>query len=189
MTELAELIERLSFVGVTDVEWSAFVNGGPGETLARRFIRSPSTVKQPPLDLLANEEVGLNSRCTAHGSQRHIPMIDLVSKSPIAGLRGPIRRLTAQLGMDAWIFDSGRSHHVYFIGSVDQREWTRFLGRLLLHTPPVDEQQELPVDVRWVGHSLENAFSCLRWTANTGRYLQVPNLVECIASASLDASH
>jgi hypothetical protein len=65
---------------------------------------------------------------------------------------------------------------VYFHTALPADQWHRFLGRILLWTPPISNAAPVPVDARWVGHSLVQGFSALRLTKHTANYLQPPIL-------------
>ncbi len=120
-------------------------------------------------------ELALNSRVVLRdGTVMHIPMIDLATKAT-----GIIRRVLDVLpsGLsDAMIwFESGRSYHGYGTVLISQEEWTKLMGRFLL----VNQPQVPPVvDPRWIGHRLISGYASLRWTKNTGHYLQQPELAK-----------
>lgn len=104
----------------------------------------------------------------------HIPMIDLAARAT-----GIIRRVIdvlppELLGSMIW-FESGRSYHGYGTVLISPEEWVKLMGRFLL----VNQPQLLPVvDPRWIGHRLISGYSALRWTKNTGHYLQKPELAK-----------
>lgn len=162
------------------IEFSAYVNGPPGVTSSRRLlhIESTSPVEESLSHILSTltsqEELGINSRCRVGTQILHIPMIDMVGKAPLTDIEPKLMRMGAQWRVRPVIFDSGRSYHCYFPILIPTDEWMNYLGSLLLCTPPVSDEALLPIDVRWVGHSLRNRFSCLRWTAQTPKYLRHP---------------
>lgn len=120
-------------------------------------------------------ELALHSRvifrdCTI----MHIPMIDLATRA--AGIIGRVVDvLTPELSDSMLWFESGRSYHGYGTILIAQDDWVKLMGRLLLVNQP-----QLPpvVDPRWIGHRLISGFSALRWTKNTGHYLQKPELAK-----------
>lgn len=68
-------------------------------------------------------------------------------------------------------FNSGRSMHAYGLDLMEQHEWLKFLGNVLLMN-----QVGIGVsDSRWVGHSLCRGYSALRLTSNNDKYLAVPS--------------
>ncbi|MDP1594591.1 MAG: hypothetical protein Q8L80_10175 [Gallionella sp.] len=104
----------------------------------------------------------------------HIPMIDLATRA--TGIIGRvIDVLPLELSASMIWFESGRSFHGYGTVLISQDDWVKFMGRLLLVNLP-----QLPpvVDPRWIGHRLISGYSALRWTKNTGHYLQKPILAK-----------
>lgn len=76
---------------------------------------------------------------------------------------------------DGWtFFKSGRSYHGYgplILQNIG--EFHRSLGRLL----QLNDKNLRIVDERWVGHTLENGGTQLRWTNQAEKYLGMPELV------------
>ena len=121
------------------------------------------------------KELALNSRVQlADKIIMHIPMIDLATRAT-----GIISRVLEVLpsnlsGAMIW-FESGRSYHGYGTVLISQDEWVKLMGRFLL----VNQPQVPPVvDPRWIGHRLISGYASLRWTKNTGHYLQKPELAK-----------
>jgi hypothetical protein len=123
----------------------------------------------------AGMELALNSRVVMRDSTvMHIPMIDLATKA--TGIIGRVLDVLPSNLSDAMIwFESGRSYHGYGTVLISQEDWTRLMGRFLL----VNQPQVPPVvDPRWIGHRLISGYASLRWTKNTGHYLQQPELAK-----------
>ena len=76
-------------------------------------------------------------------------------------------------------YESGRSLHAYGSTGLKNKEWIDFMGRLLLANIP--NKPEI-VDTRWIGHRLMGRFSSLRWSSNSGMYLQIPSRIAMINS-------
>jgi len=131
--------------------------------------------------LLPGQEIAFHSRVlvgTGEGKavKRHIPLVDF---------RTPDRRLAEeaadvlireQEAIDAALFGSGRSYHLYIGTLMPESEWVRFMGRLLLLNP---REGPAVIDARWVGHRLMSGFGALRWSANTPPYTRPPQLLRC----------
>lgn len=121
------------------------------------------------------EEIAFHSRVyigTAETIEvQHIPLIDLKGKNT-----DRIGELTDEVlneyGWEkAFLFDSGRSYHLYFQALLSHNAWHQFMGRILLFN--IEEEPEL-VDSRWVGYSLRAGYGALRWTKNTPWSLSRP---------------
>lgn len=159
-------------------EISVWRNGGPGRTLSRRSVKHNSFAPWAGVNKLADdEEYGLSSRVSVGGRRRHLAMIDFAGRPGVEEVRRQCALLAHEYDCGFCVLSSGRSYHAYLFRAFGERSWVKFMGRLLLGTPPVDSARRLDVDVRWVGHSLENGFSCLRWSATTARYLATPEVV------------
>lgn len=120
-------------------------------------------------------ELALNSRVLlADKTVMHIPMIDLATKA--AGIISRVLDVlpTNLSGAMIW-FESGRSYHGYGTVLISHDDWVKLMGRFLL----VNQPQVPPVvDPRWIGHRLISGYASLRWTKNTGHYLQKPELAK-----------
>lgn len=132
------------------------------------------------LDELCNStpegmELALNSRVIQRDKTVvHIPMIDLATKA--TGIIGKVLDvLPSNLSGSMIWFESGRSYHGYGTTLISQDDWVKLMGRFLL----VNQPQVPPVvDPRWIGHRLISGYASLRWTKNTGHYLQKPELAK-----------
>lgn len=122
------------------------------------------------------QELALHSCYRVKKTLYHIPMIDL--DCPPDELEFAKKELFKILPNKIFsglkFYDSGRSLHGYGSYRMSRKEWTEFMGRLLLanmpSAPPV-------VDSRWVGHRLIGGYSSLRWSANSNYYLKLPELI------------
>lgn len=115
-------------------------------------------------------ETAIHSRLKmSNNTTKHIPMIDMST-----GSAAQLAKLMPVLEQDfdnfSW-FKSGRSYHGYGKELINENEWVRLMGKLLLanhvgypHT----------VDPRWVGHRLIAGYAALRWTKNTNHYIDIP---------------
>jgi hypothetical protein len=118
-------------------------------------------------------ELAFHSNVATPSGIMHIPMVDFATKG-----RAQLDKLRNFLGSEVagemlW-FDSGRSFHGYGLKLIPDRDWTAFMGRLLLSNQP-----NVPplIDPRWVGHRLIAGYSALRWSGNTDHYLHVPRMI------------
>lgn len=110
-----------------------------------------------------------------NGETLHIPMLDLHGQFDSASV-APIADLMKVFGVESFaVFGSGRSAHVYGLGSLARDQIVPFLGRSLLLNLP---DQPALVDSRWVGHRLIAGYGSLRWTCNSKQYLRLPELIE-----------
>ena len=73
-------------------------------------------------------------------------------------------------------FSSGHSFHAYSTKLLTHKEWLSFMGSLLL-VNSVDAQNSI-IDTRWIGHRIMSGYGSLRWSNNSGKYLQIPKRFE-----------
>lgn len=143
-------------------------------TLSAREL-TPSKLEELCNSTPDGMELALNSRVLmADKKIMHIPMIDLATRA--AGIIGKVLDVlpTNLSGTMIW-FESGRSYHGYGTVLISQDDWVKLMGRFLL----VNQPQVPPVvDPRWIGHRLISGYASLRWTKNTGHYLQEPELTK-----------
>lgn len=168
---------------VPDLEFSRYVYKPYGMTLSRVFIQVKATevsdawLADQVDQLNDEEELAFHSRCKLpDGSTRHFPLIDFVGSASAETIRDRTRELSNSLKTEMKLFRSGRSFHGYCFTILSSNDWVRFLGRALLCNPPRGKGEEI-VDVRWIGHSLTNGYSALRWTKKTDFYKSEPELV------------
>lgn len=121
------------------------------------------------------EELALHSRVIINGNIKHIPMIDLSAKSTARAVKGLIKLLPKSISDEFIFYNSGRSFHVYSTSLMDSKDYSSFLGRLLLSNNP---DEPLLVDSRWVGHRLVGGYLSLRWSCNSSAYIQYPQEVK-----------
>jgi hypothetical protein len=139
---------------------------------------SERTLEDALTELNRDEDLSIHSRVfLENGLYRHIPMIDF---------RGSITKekcetMIGVLGKDEyspiWLYDSGKSYHGYICCLIDENQWRRFMGTLLLLNLPNKEEI---VDWRWVGHRLRAGYGALRWSCNANSYSIVPRNVGVI---------
>jgi len=162
-------------------EYSIYTPGPPGITLSRRIkqVNGDDVCQswlQNELDNLSNgEELAWHSKVLCSGKTFHIPMADFMGQldhNSIARISALLHAFDGKL----FVYDSGRSLHVYVGSLIDANEWHSYLGTVLLLNPSGTSVEHI-VDCRWVGHSLENGFSALRWSLNTERYTKLPSLI------------
>lgn len=123
----------------------------------------------------AGQEMAVNSDFRLTSEERvHLVMVDMSTSA-----KAHLEKLRAFLGDNvfhriAW-FESGRSFHGYGESLLNERDWVKFMGLLLLANQP---RLEPTVDPRWIGHRLLAGYSSLRWTKNTTHYRGVPVILE-----------
>jgi hypothetical protein len=167
---------------VMSLEFSRYVYREFGVTEYRKtFQISADKVQDGWLSTQLNsleseEELALHSRVNLKGATLHIPMIDFVNIGPWQEIHTRLQHISKRLGRNLWLYSTGRSLHGYYFVLVDEPSWYRFLGELLLCNSRGRSSSEI-VDSRWVGHSLVQGFSALRWSQNTSRHSSLPYLV------------
>ncbi len=153
-------------------------------------VRTYFYAEQQDLDLdqiLGNanegEEIAISSRVRRHGMTFHIPMMDLANHAmeyPIVELKSIIKNVLSEdfphVADHLFFFKTGRSYHVYSTVLIEKAEWDILMGILLLMQLPDGSSV---IDPRWVGHSLCRGHNALRWSCNSGTYLQMPDLCIC----------
>ncbi len=165
-------------------EFSKYINGLPGTAGTRILLRiqedeiSTSWIRKTIDMLTGSEELALNSRYYVSGQIFHIPMIDFLSDNLRDLQFTKIEKFATRMEASCILANSGNSYHAYFSALLDECKWRAYLGELLLQTPPVYEGNPMPIDIRWVGHSLINGFSALRCSRRTARYKHTPYLIE-----------
>lgn len=110
-----------------------------------------------------------------NGSEKkHIPMIDFTVKDKIN--QNTYFRLKHFIDKKIFnrlvFYSSGRSFHAYAPILITNTEWKKFMASLLLVNPAGNENSI--IDTRWVGHRLLSGYGTLRWSHNSGKYLQEP---------------
>ena len=108
-----------------------------------------------------------------NGIRMHIPLFDMATSA-----KGQLLFLEKFLPNNIYSnlvwFNSGRSFHGYSTTLINEDEWVKLMGVLLL----VNQKGMTPiVDPRWIGHRLIGGFSALRWTKNTSNYIIQPTSI------------
>jgi hypothetical protein len=171
------------------LEFSRYVHLSLGQTLSRETFHVDAS--HLTHSWLANEigrlsqgqEIALHSKVVHRDRTYHIPMVDFANAESLKMLVVRTQAVRQLLPVDITLYNSGQSMHGYYFCLIDERDWYKYLGRLLLCDPPFGSDKRI-VDSRWVGHSLEHGFSALRWSCNSAIYQSLPQLVD-VASAEL----
>lgn len=127
--------------------------------------------------LSEDEELAFHSCIIEDGKSYHLPMIDLdCSVDHLEEAKIILGRiLPTNIASSLVFYNSGRSLHAYSLLRLKpKKEWHEFMGRLILANLPA---QPPVVDSRWIGHRLIGGFCSLRWSSNSGQYLQMPERV------------
>lgn len=109
-----------------------------------------------------------------YGKIRHIPMIDFSIENDIdRDTFFRLRYIIDKKILNSLVFySSGRSFHAYSTTLISNSEWKDFMAKLLLINQ--SNCQKPIIDIRWIGHRLLSGYSTLRWSNNSGKYLQEP---------------
>lgn len=167
------------------LEFSRYVHLSPGRTLSRDIFHVEAAnlngawLAKQIGGLTQKQELALHSKVLQQGQTYHIPMIDFAHVKSIEMLLEKTSPVSQFLSTDISLYDSGQSMHGYYFCMIGERDWYKYLGKLLLCNDPLVEDEQV-VDSRWVGHSLEHGFSALRWSCNSGIYSGVPQLVNAL---------
>lgn len=123
-------------------------------------------------ELEHDEELAINSTLNIDGRNFFIPMIDLsTSDLTIDNIR-VFDEFMDYWNMDFFVFDSGRSFHLYGTKLLlSNRTWTKFMGSLLLLNK---RGGKTLIDTRWIGHRILAGESSLRWSNNSFHYKRYP---------------
>jgi hypothetical protein len=165
------------------LEFSRYVHLGLGRTLSREIFHvqaryvDDAWLADKMCRLTGAQELALHSRVTHKNRIYHIPMVDFAEVDSIELLLSKMHAVRQSLPVDITLYNSGRSVHGYYFCLIDEKDWYRYVGRLLLCNPPSDSKREF-IDSRWIGHSLEHGFSALRWSCKSGIYKSLPELVD-----------
>jgi hypothetical protein len=164
------------------LEFSRYIHLGFGKTLSREIIHvasdklNDSWVENQLANLLDRQELALHSKVYLNNEIYHIPLVDFINISSIENIAYEVKNLNEKLNSKIALFDSGLSLHGYYYCLINEYQWYRYLGSLLLCNPPPNLGEEI-IDSRWIGHSLEHGFSALRWSHNTELYQSIPQAV------------
>jgi hypothetical protein len=165
------------------LEFSRYVHLGLGQTLSRETFHveaayvDDSWLANEIRKLSKGQELALHSKVVHEKKIYHIPMVDFANVDSLKILLIKTQTVRQSLPVDIALYDSGQSMHGYYFCLVDEKDWYRYLGRLLLCDPPFGSDRQI-IDSRWIGHSLEHGFSALRWSCNSAIYQSLPQLVD-----------
>ncbi len=126
-----------------------------------------------------NQELAFHSNLkTKYGKTYHFPMIDFTIKYEITREAFYLLNnfINKKIFKDMVFFTSGHSFHAYSTKLITHKEWLSFMGSLLL-VNPVNSENSI-IDTRWIGHRMMSGYGSLRWSNNSGKYLQVPKRFE-----------
>ena len=172
------IVKYFASDGVT-LNFSKYIYVEYGRTLERTMFSEKSGavgsfwLEYQLKALRKSEELAFHSKVGKHGNEYHFPIIDFVGRHDVDELRKAFLAVFPDWDSVLHIFDSGRSYHGYIPQLLKKSEWIAFLGKLLLVNPPPHRGGPI-VDARWIGHSIVNQFSALRWSWNTSMYLGIP---------------
>lgn len=123
-------------------------------------------------NLDVDEELAINSTLKIDGKKYFIPMIDLSTSDLTVDNIRVLDEFMDYWDMDFFVFDSGRSFHLYGTKLlVSNIRWTKFMGSLLLLNK---RGGKTLIDTRWVGHRILAGESSLRWSNNSFHYKRYP---------------
>lgn len=172
------------------LEFSKYVYVQYGETLSRNTFQIQASqlteewVEKQIVSLSELEEFALHSRVKKHKGDTnyfHLPMIDFINSNEAEVLLERVKSIENIVQVPLWVYNSGNSMHGYYFALLSEPSWYKYLGTLLLCNAPSKVHKDY-IDARWIGHSLEQGFSALRWSKNTQRYKSLPELVTSAAS-------
>lgn len=123
--------------------------------------------------LSIHEEIAINSEILCGKRKLYLPLVDLSPKNiNNKNFHDVISKLLNFWEMDFFVFDSGRSFHLYGARPFKTKSnWMRFTASLLLLNEP---GKQTLIDTRWVGHRIMAGFSSLRLSNNTSQYKRYP---------------
>lgn len=174
--------ELLNQTGGLVLEFSRYIHLGYGRTLSREIIHvasdelNDSWLQNQLSTLIDKQELALHSKVYLNNNIYHIPMVDFINVSSVEKIAYKLRSLNEKLNSKITLFDSGVSLHGYYYCLINEAQWYKYLGSVLLCNPPPTVGEEI-IDSRWIGHSLEHGFSALRWSHNTELYQSIPKAI------------
>lgn len=139
---------------------------------------------QMKINQLSNtEEIAINSEILCGKRKIYLPLVDLSPKDiNNKKFHEVISKLLDYWGMDFFVFDSGRSFHLYGTKPFKTKSsWLKFTASLLLLNEP---GKQTLIDTRWVGHRMMAGFSSLRLSNNTAQYKRYPILMGMLSEIS-----
>ncbi len=103
----------------------------------------------------------------------HLPLVDFLGSNILEVLQ-----ITSHpdhnLGKHLWIYKTNRSFHGYFPTVLNESSWFKFMASLILWNKP--SFGFLITDPRWCAHGIINGYSALRWSNNSARHKNHPEL-------------
>lgn len=137
---------------------------GDYHDISRRSHTNVMELDQIPFwkkSLHADQELGVCSNLVfAGGVPHHFLMADLVTSSEPAAWK-----MAQKVAQNPWVYNSGRSFHVYWPEIVVHKDWESFLKKLKKY-PEVDKQ--------WVKCAQDQTYGVLRWSNNTPHHPTMP---------------
>lgn len=122
------------------------------------------------IDLDDGQELSLNSNIQSSHYKYHLPLIDFGGKDSKV-IETTLKEFCSYWDMHFQIYSSGRSYHAYGSKLLNESDWIKFMGSLLLLNVPGSSKI---IDDRWVGHRILAGYSSLRWSKNTSQYKKYP---------------
>lgn len=131
-----------------------------------------------------NQELALHSKVDVKKSVFHIPMIDFSCEYEMTDLIFSRMRnfIPKEIMNNIALYNSGRSFHAYSTTLIKSKDFTDFMGRLLLINPKINDEI---IDSRWVGHRLMGGYCSLRWSNNTAQYKSDPKRIKYLSNDDL----
>lgn len=129
------------------------------------------------------EELAINSTIKTNHKKIYLPLVDLSPRDITnKASHDVINKLLDYWKMDFFVFDSGRSFHLYGTKPFHTKSnWLKFTASLLLLNEP---GKQILIDTRWVGHRLMAGFSSLRLSNNTDQYKRYPLFIGMLSELS-----
>ena len=143
-------------------------------SMQREQFLDPKHIEEIILATPPGQELAIHSNfLLSNGETNHLVMVDMATSS-----QAHLEKLRIFLGDNLfknilW-FSSGRSFHGYGSNLLNERDWIKFMGLLLLANRP---HFGWTVDPRWIGHRLIAGYAALRWTKNTDYYINMPRKI------------
>ena len=104
--------------------------------------------------------------------EMHIPMIDFATEKIDEHIPS-IKKVMQEFSIRrAYLFHSGRSYHLYGVDLINNSNWMRFMGTVILLNPENPGTNNGRVfDLNWIGRCLINGCSSLRLSNNQDHYV------------------
>jgi hypothetical protein len=123
-----------------------------------------------------SREIALQSRVySTDGTVRHIPMCDLTGIREVGEIRKVCNAMALFGSAHCYVFNSGKSYHVYGASLVASESFVPLAAALLL----VNQSRRRPlVDDRWIAHRLLAGYYSLRLTRVNKPYHRGPIMID-----------